>query len=221
MTTQAEPLNVPCRVCGTPGCEGQCLLPPMVRHAVPPFVAEFVAALSEAQLAQSKRCGRHSWQRRGGDWGDQENPGYYKCTVCHYTRDELEQELAELREASETFTTEINRETERADRAELAAKLNAEACAGQQQHVRQLEETNARLRGKLRHLVNERMDEYGELDRAVVVLRSGHRRTLWSLYEAGEYEPLCRACNEPECEGIDAHPGLVRREAAEDEGDES
>lgn len=128
MTTQAAPLDIPCHVCGTPGCEGQCSLPPTVRHAVPLVVAEFASEL--------------------------------------------------------------------------------------QRHAQQLEESNLRLRAELSRLTSE-------MESAVVTLRSGKRRTLWSLWESGDTEDLCRVCSEPECQGIENHPGILRREAAEDEGDES
>lgn len=111
-------------------------------------------------------------------------------------------------------STELDRLRLRAENAEFAARQNAETIAGQQQHVRQIEGTNARLRQKLDHIT-------ADLDTAVITLRNGTRRTLRSIFEAGDYEDLCRVCTEPECRGIDAHPGIVRREAAEDEGDES
>jgi DNA repair exonuclease SbcCD ATPase subunit len=185
----------------------------MARHAVPVVVAEFAAELADAQ---SKRCLRHSWERRGATW-DAENPTYWRCRVCHVDQDEIENALSEAQEQIGALTTDCNRETERADTAETMARVNGDTIVGQQQHVHQLEDTIARLRGKLRHFTEMQT----ELETTVVVLRSGKRRTLWSLYETGDTEDLCPTCLDPTCESCTPPDAVLRREAAEDEGDES
>lgn len=93
---------------------------------------------------------------------------------------------------------DLERETERADRAETRARLN-------EQMARWNAETIKEQQTEIRKLVSEHAETTRELASAVVEVHvpfksEGTPVTLWSLYEDGKFRPLSK-CGEAWCQG--------------------